>query len=632
VDAAAMVAELQQRLVGGFVGKAYQIAGDSVWITVQSPAEGRLDLLIEAGRRIHITRGERKASKTPPQFPTMLRAHLSGGRIAAVEQYDFDRVVQITVERSSGKRLLVVELFPKGNVVLLDEDMKIILPLRPMAFRGRKLVAGEEYVYHYGQQDPRSVSLEYLTNMLTTSDADLVRTIVRGLNMGGVYGEEVCLRAGLEKNRPAATLDSVEVERVYGALKEVFGGREGLPQIVYQDGQPLDVIPYPLQVYQELEARPYQRFSEALDAFFVAEEPAPKKTALDRRLEVQQRAIQEFEALERERALLGEMVYQNYGEIDAVLRVIAGAREKGFSYQEIWDRISESDLPVAQAIWSLDYRGEFKLQVDGRELELNAGLTVPQNAQRYYDHSKEAGRKLAGAVAAYETTLQLKDKKVEPRRSKGPVLRRRKPRWFERFRWFKSSDDFLVIGGRDVDSNEEIYAKYLEKRDLALHTDAPGAPLTVIKTEGQEVPETTIQEAAQFAVSYSSIWKGGLAEGDCYLVKGDQVTKTPEPGEFLRKGAFVIRGERRYFRDVPVGVAVGIAGDLLIGGPISAVEERADPMVIVEPGEFNADDLAKRIYRLFAEKYEDKRVIKAIAPTDLIVSFLPPGGSRLQEG
>jgi len=68
-----------------------------------------------------------------------------------------------------------------------------------------------------------------------------------------------------------------------------------------------------------------------------------------------------------------------------------------------------------------------------------------------------------------------------------------------------------------------------------LHTDAPGAPLTVIKTEGEEVPQRTLLEAAQFAVSYSSIWKAGLAAGDCYLIGGDQVTKTPEHGEFLKK-------------------------------------------------------------------------------------------------
>jgi hypothetical protein len=189
----------------------------------------------------------------------------------------------------------------------------------------------------------------------------------------------------------------------------------------------------------------------------------------------------------------------------------------------------------------------------------------------------------------------------------------------------------MVLGGRDADTNEEIYTKYLERRDLVLHTDAPGAPLTVIKTEGEAVPESTLQEAAVFAVSYSSVWKGGLVAADCYLITGDQVSKTPESGEFLKKGAFIIRGERTYFKDTPLGLALGIADGVLVGGPVSAVKPKADPMVEIVPGELNADDLAKKIYRQFADKEEDRAFLKSVASVDQMVQFLPPGGSRIKE-
>lgn len=282
-------------------------------------------------------------------------------------------------------------------------------------------------------------------------------------------------------------------------------------------------------------------------------------------------------------------------------------------------------------ILSMEHTGRVGIVLDGAEIDLNAGLTVPQNAQRYYDLSKEMAKKARGAREALEITEALKVSKQEPKKTRMAV-RRRKPKWYERFRWFTSSDGFLVIGGRDAETNEEIYAKYLEKRDLVFHTDAPGAPLTIVKTEGEEVPETTLFEAAQFAVSYSSIWKAGLAAGDCYMVKAEQVTKTPEHGEFLKKGAFVIRGERRYFRDMPVGISIGIEDGTLIGGPTSAVWPKVDPAVEIEPGEYNPDDLAKRIYRFFSEKIDDRAYLKSIASVDRIVQFLPPGGSRIKEG
>ncbi len=634
MDVAAIVDELRDRIVGGFAGKAYQQSSDKIWLAVQSPAEGRLDLLLEAGKRVHITRGERPASKTPPQFPTMLRSHLSGGRIVDIQQHDFDRVLELAVERSGVRSYLIVEMFPKGSVVLLDENRVILSMLRKMVYRGSKMAAGEEYLYHPGQPDPRTISREWLSGWLFSTGQDLVRSIVRGLNMGGTYGEEVCLRAGVDKNKPASDLDADEIDRVHQALRDVFLDQTLDPHIVLEQGAPVDVLPRPLRIYEGYEQKRFATFSEALDAFFVEseEDKEPRQSPLDRRIELQRRAIDEFQAAEKAFVEKGELVYQEYGTIEGLLRVLADAKTRGYSYNQIWEKISGSGLPQAKIMRSLDGRGEMLVVLNDSELELNAGLTVPQNAQRYYEKAKELARKATGAKAALAITEELKSSKAEPRKTRAThAFRRRKPKWYERFRWFYSSDGLLVLGGRDAESNEEIYAKYLEKRDLALHTDAPGAPLTVIKTEGEEVAESTLLEAAQFAVSYSSVWKGGLAAADCYLVRADQVSKTPEPGEFLKKGGFVIRGERRYFRDVPLGLAVGIADGVLIGGPVAAVRPKADPVVEIEPGEFNADDLAKRIYRIFSEKEEDRAYLKSIASVDQIVQFLPPGGSRMKE-
>jgi predicted ribosome quality control (RQC) complex YloA/Tae2 family protein len=632
VDVAAIVEELRDRILGGFVGKAYQLSPDKIWLSVQSPAEGRLDLLLEAGKRVHTTKGERPVSKTPPQFPTMLRSHLSGGRIVDIQQHNYDRVLEIAVQRGGGCNYLIVELFPKGSMVLLDESRHILTMLRKMLYRGSKMAAGEEYLYHPGQLDPRSITLQELSEWLSSAGQDLVRSLVRGLNMGGTYGEEVCLVAGVEKNKPASELDAQEIKRVHLALKKVFLEETLDPHIVLQDGEPIDVLSRPLKIYDGLELKRFATFSEALDAFFMDRVIKDKKIdPLDRRIELQQKAVLEFEAQEAESIQKGEFVYQIYGSIDQLLKVVQDARGKGFSYNQIWEKIRGCGLPVANCILSLDGKGEMRVLLDGAQLELNAGLTVPQNAQRYYEKAKESARKAMGAKGALAITKELRASKTTPKKTRSmQAFRRRKPKWFERFRWFYTTDGFLVLGGRDADTNEEIYAKYLEKRDLVMHTDAPGAPLTVIKTEGEEVSEEDLQEAAQFSVSYSSVWKAGLAAADCYLVKADQVTKTPEHGEFLKKGGFVIRGERRYFKDTPVGIALGIENGILIGGPVSAIKPRADPVVEIEPGEFNADDLAKRIYRQFSMIVEDRGYLKSVASVDQIIQFLPPGGSRIK--
>jgi len=85
--------------------------------------------------------------------------------------------------------------------------------------------------------------------------------------------------------------------------------------------------------------------------------------------------------------------------------------------------------------------------LDAEQLELNAALSVPQNAQRYYEKAKEMAKKAAGARAALAITEELVASKAEPKKTRsGQALRRRKRKWYERFRWFYSSDGFLVIG------------------------------------------------------------------------------------------------------------------------------------------------------------------------------------------
>ena len=239
-------------------------------------------------------------------------------------------------------------------------------------------------------------------------------------------------------------------------------------------------------------------------------------------------------------------------------------------------------------------------------------------------------------MRALEHTRELMEKETKKAKSareskvKTLALKRPKPRWYHRFRWFVSSDGFLVVGGRDATSNEEIVKKYLEKRDIFVHTQAPGAPVTIIKVEGGgQVPEQTIAEAAQFAVSYSSIWKESQYTGDCYWVHPDQVSKTPEHGEFVAKGAFIIRGKRNYYRNVSISLAIGITDGMeLIGGPVSAVKKRAGYVIEIAPGRFNQNDLAKKIYRMYSDSFG--RQIKVVAPPDQITRFLPPGGSEIK--
>ncbi len=632
VDVAAVVRELQLRLQNAKIGKIYQHSLNEIRIGLYIFKEGRANLVIEAGKRLHLTKYPKEAPRIPQAFPMLLRKHLSGGRITSISQYDFDRIIELHVQRGENKLILIAELFSKGNIMLLNSEKRIILPLKSISFKDRKIRGGEVYEPPPPQINPLAVTHEELKEMFLSSDTDVVKTLAMRMNIGGQYAEEICLHAGIDKTMPASQLS--DVTSVMNSLREVFKplNNELKPHIVLKDGKGVDVIPFELEQYKNYEKKFFESFNDALDEYFskMAEEKHEEKQRqqgiYEYRLQKQIQTLNRFKD-EKERVLRkGELIYAHYTTCENILNAIKDMRDKGHSWDEIIDIMKDEVKHIYPE------KGIVVINLENEDIELDIRYSVPQNAQLYYERAKKLSSKIKGAVKAIEETKELSRKKEQPVRV--IKLNRAKPRWYEQFRWFISSDGFLVIGGRDAQSNEYVVKKYLEKRDIFFHTHVPGSPAVIIKTEGKEVPETTLMETAQFTVSYSSIWKSGQVSGDCYWVFPEQVSKTPESGEYLPTGAFVIRGKRNYLKDVMLGIAIGIEfneGIRLIGGPPDAIKKRCEYVIEIEPGEFNQNDLAKKIYRMLYERFEDKKLIKTIASPDIIAKFLPPGGSRVKE-
>ncbi|HUL62168.1 MAG TPA: ribosome rescue protein RqcH [Methanocella sp.] len=655
VDVFAAVAELQF-LLDAKLEKVYQHTPDEIRLRLQEFKTGKYDLIAEAGRRLHTSTRPRESPKLPPAFAMILRKYMMGGRITAIRQRGFDRIVDIEVVRAGEKTVLVVEIFAKGNVILLDGDRKIIMPLKAARMKDRDVLRGEAYEYPPSQLNPLTITEEELARLFAASDKDLVRTLATQTNIGGMYAEEVCLLAGIDKNRVAKSLAGSEVHLLLNGIRTLFKPLvEGnlRPHVVRAEGKDVDVLPLELNKYASFEKVYFATFNQALDAYFGArtateiraaatEKKAEKTGPLERRLRQQEEAIAKFDRDATEDVRRGEIIYADYQRVDEIIKVIGSARAKGYSWDDIRKTLKAARTAgnaAASAIQAVDpARGTVTVSLPDATVSLDIALTVPQNAQAYYDRAKKVQAKKEGALKAIEATRKAMAK-AQPGAAeaspKKPPAKPRKPRWYDRFRWFVTSDGFLVVAGRDADSNEEIVKKYMDRNDVFFHAQAHGAPITVIKAEGKAVTPEALAEVAQFAVSYSSVWKAGQFSGDCYWVRPEQVSKTPESGEYVAKGAFIVRGERNYVKDVPVRAAVGIrfdeSGCYVIGGPVAAVKARAKYSLEIEPGELNQGDAAKKIYRHFLEHAspDDAKAIRQAASPDRVMVFMPPGETRI---
>jgi len=270
------------------------------------------------------------------------------------------------------------------------------------------------------------------------------------------------------------------------------------------------------------------------------------------------------------------------------------------------------------------------------EIKLDLRKKVLENAHSYYEKSKKSREKLAGARKALEGTVKKLKKVDEVRGVKYHEIKKPKKReWYEKFRWFFSSDNFLVIGGKDATSNEILIKKYTETNDLVFHADIQGAPFFVIKNPyGKEIPESTLKETAEAAGSYSKAWKSGIGNCDIYYVKPEQVSKTAESGEYIPKGGFMIRGHKNWFKNVELKIAIGFNPDTyeVIGGPVSAIEKNSMYHVVIGIGDKKSKELAEETMKFIKKRTnkEDGMKINAIN-IDEIQRFIPGNGRILSK-
>ena len=689
VDLAALVGELRE-YTGAVVDKAYLYGDDFVRLKMRDYDRGRIELVIETGdpKRAHVAVPDHVADAPgrPPNFAMMLRNRIAGANFEGVEQYGFDRILTFRFEREDATTLVGAELFGDGHVAVRNEDREVIDCLDTVRLTARTVAPGSQYGYPDERFSPLDCDYDAFAARMAASDSDLVRTLATQLNFGGLYAEELCTRAGVEKTTDIADATEDHFEALFAALERLreplLEGRTDPRLYETDEGEVVDATPLPLEEHEAegYAATGFESFNGAIDEYFYrleaeaeAEDPAgigddrpdfeSEIAKYERIIEQQEGAIEKYDEQADAEQRKAESLYGSYDLVDEICSTVRAAREEGVPWDEIeatFQSGADRGIEAAEAVVAVDgAEGTVTVDLGDGPIELDPTVGVEKNADRLYTEAKRVRDKKEGAQAAIEDTREdlaaVKKRREEweatdddeddedddiekDYTAMASIPVRYDEKWFERFRWFRTSDGFLVLGGRNADQNEELVKKYLDPSDRFFHAQAHGAPVTILKgTEPDEpardvdIPQRSKQEAAQFAVSYSSVWKDGKFAGDVYEVDADQVSKTPESGEYIEKGSFVIRGDREYYRDVAVGVAVGIKCEpdtRVIGGPPAAIEPAAETSVRLEPGRYAQNDIAKRLYRTFRERFADTSFVRKVASADRIQEFCPPGGSR----
>jgi len=463
----------------------------------------------------------------------------------------------------------------------------------------------------------------------------------------------------------------MDVDAIFDGLQallyHVSSGKLEPCVVLDEDGGFVDVLPFRLRRYERLRHKPYESFNEALDEFYVGvavvekaevavsakvEELRREAERLKRIIESQEKTLHEAEVKAEGNRLIGDTIYAHVSELQALMDRFLDGKKGGKEWNVIVSEVlaeKKAGLQPSVFFESFDVKGlVVYVCVDGLRFGLNLREKLFDNAGRFYERSKRARQRFEGASAALQETrrklmeVEAKIKEAEALESVKPVealeeFVRRKIKhkeWFEKYRWFVSSDGFLVVAGKDAVNNEVLVKKYAESHDVVFHADVVGAPFVVVKTGSKKPSEQCLREAGEFAAAFSRGWREGYASIDVYWVKPEQLSKGGPSGEYVLRGGFVVSGKRNWMRNVPLKLAVGVVeenGEIkFVGGPVDAVKVKTKPYVTVVPGDQGGKELFKHVMRSLAGKTPKEQREKVLrASVEEIRDFIPFGKGRV---
>ena len=665
-DIAAAISELKGLIAESRVNNIYQLDEKTLIFKLHKINLPPIRLVVEAGRRLHSTVYAQESPATPPAFCMSLRKYLRGAWVVDIDQYEFERIVTVSFKTKEGLLKLVIELFGEGNVILTNEKNMIWQALFFKRMRDRNILRNEALVVPPPSgKNPFKVSLPELEEALKNAgEAEVVRTTARLLGIGGVYAEEVLLRANVDKAKPCKNLTAVEIKGIFDVLQsllsKVSAGNFEPRIILDEDGGFSDVVPFELKRYEGFKTQVYSSFNQALDEFYLRVTTAEsalasvdvdklKKEAerLKRMVVEQEKSIHEDEAKAERDKLIGDTIYAHFNELQTFQDKLLNANMAG----KDWNTLINEALTAKKTgsipevyLESFDGRNlALNLCMDNLQFSINLRHSLFDNANEYYERGKRAKQKSAGALSALEDSKK-KLAKIEKELSAAEELKSLKPaeimealskrkverenkEWYEKFRWFTSSDGFLVVAGKDTVSNEVLVKKYTAQEDAVFHAEISGAPFVVVKAEGKTISEQTLHEAGEFAASFSRAWRENAGSADVYWVKQDQLSKSGPSGESVPHGAFAVVGKRNWTRSVPLKVAVGVIVNeetCFVGGPIDAVKAKTKTYVVLAPGDSTGKELLQQILKsLMLKLPKEQREKTGKTSIEQIREFVP---------
>lgn len=547
----ALVNELNSKLKGARVDKIQQPEKEEIVFTLRADRENvRLSVSSGANNpRVNITSVVKENPVSAPMFCMLLRKHLSGGRILSIEQYEFERVIEIAFECRDEMgflctRYIIAEIMGKySNIIFCDEKKKVISAIKPIDFTTsskRQVLAGMAYEYPPKQDkvSPLSLSREefYRLYVSAYSEKKISGFIIESfLGISQIVAREIAFKATGNIDSLLSDTNYEAVWTAFSSYVEIIKTNSFTPVLLKNGESPTEFCFMPVKHFSDgCQTVVCNSFSELIDEYYVKKERANHIKQITAELNKflntnENRVLKKIAIHEDEIKKANESLsYKNLGDI---ITANIYMLKRGDTKVRLWD-----------------YSGEEPVE---KEVVLDSRLSPSQNAQRYYKRYNKAKT----AIEILNQQLQKDMSELEYIRSVVDVLSRiENENDLEEIRRelklsgysvkskssktntkvlpfeFKTTNGYTVLCGRNNLQNELLTFKTAEKNDYWFHIKNVAGSHCIMVCNGEEPPEKDFTEAAVIAATHSKAQSGENVAVDYTFVKNIKKLPASKPG------------------------------------------------------------------------------------------------------
>ena len=523
ITVAALTHELSDQLTGGRIAKIAQPEADELLLTIKTP-QGARRLCISASASlplIYLTEENKPSPMTAPGFCMLLRKHIGNGRIVGISQPGLERIIQFTIEHLNElgdlcRKQLIVEIMGKhSNIIFCNEEGMILDSIKHVSAQMssvREVLPGRTYFIPdtMTKHNPLKTDEETFASALREKPSSLGKALYTSFTgISPVAAEGICTLAGIESERTAGDLSGDQLLHLYRQfdyyMEQVHDGRFQ-PAIYYNGNTPKEFSALPLPQYPSDTAREFSSISQLLFEYY---QTRSTQTRIRQKSADLRHVVQT--SLERNR--------KKYDLQTRQLNDTKG-RDRYKVYGELIHTYGYNLAPGSKELTALNYYTNEEITIP-----LDPTMTPAENAQKYfhkYNKQKRTFEALSELIqetsddihylesisnaldiALTEADLaQIKEELIQT----GYVRRKftkKKEKLISKPLHYISNDGYHMYVGKNNLQNEELTFSFANGNDWWFHAKGIPGSHVIVKTNGDELPDSTFEEAGRLAAYYS---------------------------------------------------------------------------------------------------------------------------------